>query len=132
MEKQNLQNKYPLFTIEIKKNKCLKKNIFEILTFLKDKIEQHPIAHFIGVFDHYSHTKKLKEGEINSVILDAQIILFCFGEKLETPLQLAARPRAIGISESKASFTISFLDAPNPLFNVVMEKWIKSLIVGDR
>ncbi len=132
MEKQNLQNKYSVFSIEIEKENCVKQNLKEILNFLKNEIESHPIAHYIGIFDHYSHTKKLKEGEIASDILDAQIILFCFGKKLETPLQLAVRPRSIGIAETNDEFVISFLDAPTPIFNEVMEKWIEALIKNTK
>jgi hypothetical protein len=132
MKKQNLQNKYPVFSIEIEKKECVKSNVKEILNFLKSRIEEHPVAQFISIFDHYSHTKKMEEGEIATDILAAEVILFCFGKKLETPLQLAVRPRPIGIAEMKESFVISFLEAPNPVFNEVMEKWIKSLIKEEK
>lgn len=127
MKKQLLQDKYPVFSIEIEKKNCLKKNVSEILSFLEEKIEKHTVAHFISKFNHYSHTISLPGGEITPAIIDAQIILFCFGKKLENPLQLAVRPRSIGVAETKENFTISFLSAPNPQFNEVMEKWVKSL-----
>jgi len=95
---------------------------------LKEKIEAHPVSQFIANFDHFSHTQKLEEGLILPEIIDAQIIVFCFGKKLKNPLQLGVRPRSIGIAETNDKFIISFLDAPNPVFNEVMEKWIKNLI----
>lgn len=128
MKKQQLQSKYPIFSIEIKKDNCTQKNTKGILNAIKEKIDVHPIAQFIANFDHFSHTQKLKNGFIFSDAIDAQIIIFCFGKKLDNPLQLAVRPRFIGMAETNEKFIISFLDAPNPAFNEVMEKWIKDLI----
>ena len=128
MKKQILQNKYPVFSLEITKEKCTQKNIPEILDALKEKIEAHPAAQFIAFFDHFSHTQNLENGLISPEIIDAQIIVFCFGKKLENPLQLAVRPRSIGVTETNEKFILSFLDALNLVFNEVMEKWIKDLI----
>jgi len=128
MKKQLLQKKYPVFSLEIAKENCSKKNVPEILDALKEKIEAHPVAQFINIFNHFSHTKNLADGIITSEIIDAQIIIFCFGKKLENPLQVAVRPRSIGVTETNKKFIFSFLDAPNPAFNEVMEKWIKNLI----
>jgi len=128
MKQQILQNKYPIFSIEIKKTDCVLVNMKEILSFLRTKIDTHPVAQFIEYFDHFDHTNKIKNGEISTKIIDAKIVIFCFGKKLDNPLQLAVRPRSIGIAETNEKFIISFMDAPNPMFNEVMEKWIKSLI----
>ena len=128
MKKQLLQNKYPVYSFEIEKDKCLEKNTKNILQFFKEKINQHPVAKFIAIFDHFSHTKGLKNGEISTDIKNAQIIIFCFGKKLENSLQLAVRPRAIGVAELKEKYIISFLEAPNPAFNKIIKDWIKSLI----
>jgi uncharacterized protein YifN (PemK superfamily) len=128
MKKQKLQDKYPVFSIEIAKKNCTGNNVEDILKVLKEKIEAHPVAQFIAFFDHFSHTQNLENGLISPEIIDAQIIVFCFGKKLENPLQLAVRPRSIGVTETNEKFILSFLDAPNPAFNEVMEKWIKDLI----
>ncbi len=127
MKKQQLQNKYPIFRIEIKKINCTKKSTKDILDFLKIKIDNNPVVNFISLFDHFNHTNKLKDGFILSEIIDAKIIIFCFWEKIEDPLQLAVRPRSIGIAEFKDKFIISFLEAPKPIFNDIMKNRIKEL-----
>ncbi len=128
MKKQQFQDKYPVFSIEIKKENCIKNNIKDILNLLKEKIDTHPVAQFISLFDHFTHTQKLKDGLIIPEIIDAQIIIFCFGKKLDDPLQLAVRPRSIGITETNSDFVLSFLDAPNEIFNDIIKEWINSLI----
>ncbi|TET87079.1 MAG: hypothetical protein E3J96_06210, partial [Sulfurovum sp.] len=60
MKQITVMEKYPVFTIEIAKNETTYKNVDEILAYLKLQIEAHPIATYIGEFDHYSHTKSLE------------------------------------------------------------------------
>ena len=122
-----VMEKYPVFTVEVRKEEITYKNVDEILTYLKAQIEAHPIAVYIGEFDHYGHTAGLKEGEIAKEIKDAKNIICCFGKKLPKAEVLAVRPRSIGIAEMTDSFVISFLEAPNPDANTTMEKWVKSI-----
>lgn len=79
MKKQLLQNKYPVFSIEIEKEKCIYESLPDILNFLKQKIEEDSIAKFVAVFDHFSHTKNIKDGVISPEIIDAQDIIFVLG-----------------------------------------------------
>jgi hypothetical protein len=127
MKQITVMEKYPVFTIEIAKNETTYKNVDEILSYLKDQMEVHPIATYIGEFDHYTHTKNLEAGEIAEEIKDAKNIICCFGKMLPKPEVLAVRPRSIGVAEITESFVISFLEAPNPDANAAMEKWAKNI-----
>lgn len=126
MKKTIFMDKYPVYTLEISKNETTLKNVDEILAYYKTKIDEHKIATFISIFDHYSHTKAL-EGEINPEIKDAKNIVFCFGAALPNTKILAARPRSIGVAELKNSFMIEFLEAPMEKLHDVMEAWSKAI-----
>jgi hypothetical protein len=128
MKQITVMEKYPVFTLKIAKEETSYKNIDEIFAYLKKQIEAHPIAVYIGEFDHYSHTSSLEAGEINEEIKDAKNIICCFGKVLPKPEVLAVRPRAIGVAEMADSFVVSFLEAPNPDANAAMEKWAKGLV----
>ncbi len=119
--------KYPVLTIEISKEETSYKNIDEIFTYLKTQIEAHPIATYIGEFDHYSHTTGLEEGKMSEEILDAKNLLCCFGKVLPKPEVLAVRPRSIGVAEMNESFVISFMEAPNPDANAAMKQWVEGI-----
>jgi hypothetical protein len=127
LEFLHFKEKYPLFRMERPKSQMKLKSIDEIIAFLKEEIAVHPVATYIGIFDHYAHTKSLKEGEIAEGIVDAKDILFCFGKELLTPEVLAVRPRSIGICETEKSFVLSFMEAPNPAANESMKAWIGAL-----
>ena len=122
-----VMEKYPVFTIELNKNETTHKTVDEILEYLKEQIDAHPVATYIGTFDHYTHTSNLEVGEINPNIVDAKNIICCFGKKLPKPEVLAVRPRAIGVAELVDKFVISFLEAPNPDANETMESWVKNI-----
>jgi len=123
-----LMDKYPVSELEVTKEKSKYSSVNEILEYLKEQIERHPVATYIATFDHYTHTKSLgKNGEIDSDILDAKNIIFCFGKQLPKPQLLAIRPRSIGVVEMKDKFLINFMDAPNPQAQEAMISWIKSI-----
>ncbi len=82
MKQVTLMKKYPIFELDIDKSETSLKSIDEILGHLKNQIDSHPVSTFIAVFDHYSHTKSLEDGEIADEILDAKNIILCFGKKL--------------------------------------------------
>ena len=129
MKKTIFMDKYPVYTLELLKSEVAQKNVNEIIEYFKAKIEAHPIAKFIAIFDHYSHTKSL-DGEINPEILDAQNIIFCFGPAIPNTKILAARPRSIGVCELEDKFVIEFLEAPKEQLHDLMENWAKSLKVN--
>jgi hypothetical protein len=119
-------DKYPVYTLELDKSEVSQSNIEEIIEYFKKKIENHKIARFIAVFDHYEHTKEIG-GEINPEIKDAKNVIFCFGPKIPNTKTLAVRPRSIGICELENSFIIEFIEAPNEQLHNVMEDWAKSM-----
>ncbi len=131
MKQITFKEKYPVFTLEIEKEECVFSSTDEIISYFQEKVEAHPVADFISIFDHFSHTKNLetsgKGGEISPEILDAKNIVFCFGKELPSPLVLAVRPRSIGVAEFSGKFVISFMETPNPASTKTVEGWIKNL-----
>lgn len=121
------KEKYPIFTLEIQKNETSYSSIDEIFEYLKQKIEAHPIATFISIFDHLSHTKQFADAQIADGILDAKNLIFCFGKEIPTSKIMAVRPRSIGICEFGDHFDISILEVPNEMLHKVVEDWIKSI-----
>lgn len=121
------KDEYPIFTMTLQKNETTYTTVQGILDALQAKIEAHPVATYVGLFNHYDHTSCLESGEVSSEIIDAQNILFCFGKELLVPEILAVRPRSIGIAERSSDFVLSFLKAPNPAANEAMIKWVESL-----
>jgi len=127
MKQMILQEKYPVFVLDIYKNETSYKTAQEIINFFKEKINSHPVCKYIGEFDHYSHTKSLENGEIAPEINDCKLVLFCFGNKLPNGKIPAARPRSISVTEYDDKFEIAFLEAPALIANEVMEGWVKEL-----
>jgi hypothetical protein len=127
MTKTLFMEKYPVFSLEIGKNETSFTNVDQIIEYLKAKIEAHPIAIFIAVFDHYEHTRSIQDNVINPEIQAAKNLIFCFGKQLPSPKMLAVRPRSIGICELENSFSIDTLQVPNEELHALTESWIKSI-----
>jgi hypothetical protein len=127
MKQITVMEKYPVFTIEISKNETTYKNVDEVIAYLKEQIEAHPIAVYIGIFDHYAHTSSLEVGEIAEGIKDAKNLICCFGKALPKPEMMAVRPRSFGIADMGERFVVSFMEAPNPEANGAMKKWVKAI-----
>jgi hypothetical protein len=121
-----LQEKYPVYVAEIDKAETSHQNVDDIVNYFKDKIAANPKVQFIGVFDHYAHTKRI-EGEINPDIQAAVDVIFCFGFALPNPQVLAVRPRSIGVADMGSKFVVSFMEAPMKPANEAMEAWTKGL-----
>jgi len=128
MKKTIFMEKYPIYTLELKKTEIAQKSVAEIIEYFKKQIETHPIAKFIAIFDHYAHTQNI-DGEINESILDVQNILFCFGTAIPDTKMVAVRPRSIGVCELENSFVIEFMEVPKEELNVVLENWSKELML---
>ena len=119
-------DKYPVYSVEFAKSEMGVATAKEVIAYFKEKIQNHPIAQFIAVFDHYTHTKKLG-GAIMEGLVDAQNIIFCFGQAIPNTKILAARPRSIGICEFEDKIVIDFMEPPREELNKVMEEWTKGL-----
>ncbi len=126
MQEISMMEKYPVFKLELHKSDTKFKSVDEILDYIEDKISSHPVAKYIGSFDHYIHTTSLEAGKVSDDIKDAKNIIFCFGKELPKPELLAIRPRSIGVAEMSDSFVISFMEAPNKDANNAMIDWVKS------
>lgn len=127
MKQSIFQEKYPIFSLELDKAETNCESVDEIIAALKQKIEDHPAAQFIAIFDHYSHTKALPDGIIGTDMVDAKNLVFCFGIKLPNPAVMAVRPRSIGVTQTARGFVVNFMEAPMPQANTAMEVWALSL-----
>jgi len=126
MQQKVFMEKYPIFELDLPKSECKYTTVAEIVQDLTDKVTQHPIAKFIGHFDHLAHTQSI-DGEVNADILAAQHIVFCFGTKLPNAHVMAVRPRSIGVVEFADNFVINFMEPPMPVATEAMIAWVKAL-----
>lgn len=127
MKQTLLQEKYPVYRLEIEPGETSYRSVDEIIAYFKERIEDHRSACFIAVFDHYAHTRALPEGQIGADILAAKNVVFCFGIALPDPHVLAVRPRSIGVAQTSKGFLVTFMEAPMPVANAAMEDWAKGL-----
>lgn len=127
MVKSTFMEKYPICSVLLPKEESKLKSLDEVLNFFEQKIQTHPKATFIAIFDHYNHTKSIG-GEIATEIKDAKNILFCFGPVIPNPKALALRTRSLGICELENAFDIEFMEAPNEKTQIILESWIDELL----
>ncbi|MCB1857210.1 MAG: hypothetical protein KDI63_03010 [Gammaproteobacteria bacterium] len=128
MKQRLLHETYPVYVLEVERRETNLHTVDEILACLKRQIDADEAALYIATYDHYGHTRSLKNGQIAEGILDAKSIVFCFGITLPDPQVMAVRPRSIGVAETWEGFVISFVEAPMPVANIAMENWAKSLV----
>lgn len=126
MKQTLLQEKYPIFVAEIAKTETTYPNVDALVEYYKARIAENPKVQFIGVFDHYAHTRRI-EGPIVEGMSAAVDVIFCFGFAIPTPQMLAVRPRSIGIADMGDKFVISFMEAPMQPANQAMEAWTLAL-----
>jgi len=129
MVESKFMDKYPVYTLEIDKKEIQLHSTDEIIQYFQEKIEKHPIAKFIALFDHYTHTKEI-DGEINPNILDVKNIIFCFGSMIPNTKVAAVRPRSIGVCELEDKFVIEFMEVPNEKLHELVESWTKGLLTA--
>lgn len=127
MRQTLLQEKYPIYCLELDRADTRYRDVDEIMDYLKGCVSAHASACFIADFDHYAHTRSLPHGQIGEGILAARNLVFCFGITLPDPHVLAVRPRSIGVAETAQGFLITFMEAPMPIANSAMEEWAKGL-----
>jgi len=123
MQFENFKEKFPIYTTEVSKSKTMD----EIIDFYKAKIEAHPVATFITIFDHYAHTSSKDDAVIGEGIKDVKNVVFCFGKEIPNAKVPAVRPRSIAITELEDKFVIAFMEAPNEKLTTVMQEWTKEL-----
>ncbi len=117
-----------MFVLEFSNDETTATGLDQLVERLRADIEKHPYARFLGVFDHFTHTRSLADGEISPGILDARNVVFCFGLSIPEPCSLATRPRSIGLCQLDVGYVVSFLEHPMPLVNSAMESWARNLV----
>jgi len=126
MQQKIFMEKYPIFELTLNKDEAQLTTAQEVIAYLKQQVESHPIAKLIGEFDHLTHTQSIN-GEIADGILAAQHLVFCFGTKLPNAQVMAVRPRSIGVTEFADRLVITFMEPPMPVATEAMTKWVLSL-----
>jgi hypothetical protein len=121
-----LQQKYPVFHLEIPKSETSCDSVDTIIATLRARVAAAQNVAEIAVFDHYAHTSGF-DGEMHPDLVAAKNLVFCFGYKLPDPKMLSVRPRSIGVADMGDRFEISFLEAPMEVANAQMEAWCKAL-----
>ena len=127
MKQMIVMEKYPVTTMEISKAETSYQTVDAVIAYLKSQIDAHPVAVYIGIFDHYAHTNSLEVGSISEDIKAAKNLICCFGKALPKAEMMGVRPRSFGVADMGDSFIISFMDAPNPEAHTTMENWVKSI-----
>ena len=127
MNKMMLLDKYPIFVEEIARDETECRNVDDVLARFKEKIEAHPVATYIGEFDHYGHVAAQPDGEIAEGIKASKHVLFCVANAIPNPLIAAARPRTVSVVELADQFVISHLEAPVEKVNRLLADWVETL-----
>jgi hypothetical protein len=127
MKQVLLKDKFPVFTLDIFKTETTFGNTDGVIDYLKAKIDAHPTARFIAIFDHYGHVKALEKGEIDECILDSRNILFCMSGAIPNAMIAAVRPRSIAVNELRDMFVVNFMEAPMEATTNTMVEWVSSI-----
>lgn len=134
MQKDMLQDTYPVYSLSIDKQASAMQSVDDIIQYLKQKIDEHAVARYIATFDHYAHTddhyahtESLEDGVIDEQIQAAKNLVFCFGIKLPNASVLSVRPRSIGVCETRDSFVLNFLEEPVQMATDTMTGWIEEV-----
>ncbi|WP_020507473.1 DUF6858 family protein [Lamprocystis purpurea] len=127
MQQTVRQETFPVFVLKFGREETTLQSVDAICAYFRARIEAHPCAVFIAEFDHFAHTSALGEGRIGEGIRAAKNVVYCFGIALPEPEVLAVRPRSIGVAETEDGFLVTFMEAPMPVANGVVEDWARGL-----
>ncbi|MET0068311.1 MAG: DUF6858 family protein [Candidatus Thiodiazotropha sp.] len=127
LNKTTLLDKYPVYASEIMKSDTQCAHVDDVMARFKANIAEHPVAAYIGEFDHHAHVATQPEGKIADGILASKHILFCVANAIPNPLIGAVRPRALSVVELADRFVISYLEAPVETANQLIAGWIEAL-----
>ncbi len=136
-EEKLVNNEFPIIKISINKNEFNSHfnnngidSFNELVGLFRNKLEGIKDVKIISEFDNLGHTQSIG-GEINKNIINAKIIIYCFGKNLLSPEQIAIRPRNLSICEIGDYYTISFLKIPSDNLNNLVKKIILEVIKND-
>ncbi|MGE5152911.1 MAG: DUF6858 family protein [Bdellovibrio bacteriovorus] len=127
MKQSLLLERYPIYSLELEREETSYQSLDSICAYFRRRIEAHRCAVFIAEFDHYAHTRSLPEGQIGPGIRAARNLIFCFGITLPDVQVLAVRPSSLGVAETDSGFYVTFMEAPMPVANAVIEDWAQGL-----
>ncbi|MGD2083034.1 MAG: hypothetical protein PVF91_08715 [Chromatiales bacterium] len=117
----------PVFTLELSKTETTLSGIDDVVRFLTERVDAHPLARFVAVYDHHAHTRSLESGYVDPSIVAARSIVLCFGLTLPGPASMALRPRSMGVCEFADRFVVTFAEGPMPVANLAMERWAEAI-----
>jgi len=103
----------------------------DVVEAILRRLEEHPKARLIAVFDHLEHTWEVG-GDIAPEVLAARHVVFCLGLSLPGPAAMALRPLSIAITELERQFVVNFLEAPSADVNATVARWVASLVEEQR
>lgn len=126
LKKEVIEGRYPVSTLEIGKPGAYADADAVVEAILR-RIEEHPKARLIAVFDHLEHTWEIG-GDIAPEVIAARHVIFCLGLNLPGPTAMALRPHAIAVTELRDRFVINFMETPAAEVNDTMARWVLSLV----
>lgn len=130
MNKIQLLDKYPVFVEEIAKADTDCATVDDVVARLRDRVQAHPGASEIAVFDHLAHVQAQPEAKVAEGIRGSKHLIFCLSDAIPNALIAAVRPRAVSVVETDARFVISWLEAPVEGPNQVIAGWVEALRKG--
>lgn len=130
MNKIQLLDKYPVLVEEIAKTNTDCATVDAVVARLRDRVQAHPGASEIGVFDHLAHVQAQPEGKVADEIRGSKHLIFCLSTAILNALIAAVRPRAVSVVETDDRFVISWLEALVEGPNQVITGWVEALGKG--
>lgn len=118
---------YNVQTMEFSKDEAKFANADEMIAYIKEQVDAHPVARYISTFDHYDHTTNLPQHNIADDITDVKIAIFCFGPDISIPQLAGIRPRSISVVEHTDKYTVTFMNAPASFIQDTMSQWCEEL-----
>jgi len=118
---------YNIQSMEFGKDEARFDSADEMIAYIKEQVEAHPMAAYISTFDHYTHTRNLPQGRIADDITDVKMAIFCFGPDISIPQLAGVRPRSISVVEHTDKYTVTFMNPPAPFIQDAMTEWCEAL-----
>ncbi len=117
-----LNGRYPAMIPELEKSDRICQTVEDVGDYFRARIAENPKTQFIGVFDHFAHTRKIGGDWGGKSIREfARRRASSSASRSPHPQILALRPRSTGVADMGDRFVVSFMEAPVQRANVAME-----------